>query len=36
MHLLQVLGFDAHLPGQSWGSRRWGHLDDIGPAGGVG
>ena len=25
----------AHLPGQSWSSRRWCHLDDLGPLGGV-
>ena len=28
-------GFYSHLPGQRWRSRGWGHLDDIGPAGGV-
>ena len=28
-------GFYAHFPGQDWKSRRWGHLDDIGPVGGV-
>ena len=28
-------GFFSHLPGRRWSSRRWGHLDDLGPVGGV-
>ena len=27
--------FYVHFPGQSWRSRRYRHLEDIGPAGGV-
>ena len=27
--------FYVHLPGQSWRSRRWSHLDDIGSVGGL-